>query len=601
MTNEEYIKKLEELKRKAERAIVENIPGIEKDVLQFLSDYMDEKFDTKDGNFVANENAKKALNSFTDIMTAAISELKDYKGSVGQYLKNFKDVSTLMEDYQKSNGFDVKQARLGATQELVVSEIINQYSENGLNPGFVQPLRELLFDNITGGLNKKQAMAQLRDFIASGKDTTGKLHRYLEQTAQQGVDSYTGATNVRIMQTFKIDTFVVSGSLIKTSSPQCRLVINKMDALIDRKDWPKVKDLAEQYGLIEGTTFDNLPINKLHWGCRHEFTPVTLTQAQRDKLTSTPTNPAGGDTAPRTKPTRPTAPKTPERATFKLAASIPDAESWAKEVLKVKFVNFKGVHLDIANDINKSIYNIQNAMPNIRTNGIGSAQEANKAMKAKIAKAYKESDWYKNNIQKYGQRLADSTADAFVDRQVPKVRGGVLAWSSGKRDVKIPGGERLDLSEFEGVFVNNKFAKSKKELDKIVTDGRDSKWFTESADDFGYIMSHEIGHEIDATIGFRNTEVFKDIYKLNNAKEIGVEALTQKLSKYGATAGGNKKHLEHEMIAESWAEFITSKSPRPLAKEIGEAMLKTYYDDHVQGTGTTFIKWKDEVAKSIQK
>jgi len=199
-------------------------------------------------------------------------------------------MTDLINDFQKSQGVNIKQARLGAVQEIVVNEVINRYSENGLNPGFVQPLREILFNNVTGGLNKKEAMAQLKDYIASGKDESGKLHRYIEQTAQHGVDSYTGAINTRIMETFKINTMIMSGSLIATSSNQCRFAIEKMGGIIDRKDWPKLKKLAEKDGLIEGTTFDNLPINKLHWGCRHEFTPVTLTPKQRAKILTNPVN-----------------------------------------------------------------------------------------------------------------------------------------------------------------------------------------------------------------------------------------------------------------------------------------------------------------------
>ena len=290
MTYKEYIKKLAELKAKAERSIVSKLPDIEAQAVQLLLDYIDDNLDTKDGNFIANERAVKALKNFSDIFTAAMIELSDYKGAVGQYLKNFKDVGTLAQDFQRSQGVNVGQARLGAVQEIVTNEILNRYSENGLNPGFVQPLRELLFNNITGGLNKKEAMSQLRDYIESGQDETGKLGRYLEQTAQQGVDSYTGAVNVRIMQTFKIDTYIMSGSLIATSSKQCRYAIEKLGGLIDRKNWPKLKAIAETDGLIEGTTFDNLPINKLHWGCRHEFTPVKLTARQRETLLSNPVN-----------------------------------------------------------------------------------------------------------------------------------------------------------------------------------------------------------------------------------------------------------------------------------------------------------------------
>jgi hypothetical protein len=290
MTPEEYIKKLEALKKKGERAVISELPSIEKQALEILREFIDENLDTKDGEFVVNDRAIKAINLFTDVFLKAVGELKDYKGMVGQYLKNFKDVGTLMQEFQKSNGLNVKQARLGAVQEIVTAEILNRYSENGLNPGFVQPLRELLFNNITGGLNKKQAMEQLKDFILGGKDQTGKLGRYLEQTAQQGVDSYTGAVNVRIMQTFTIDTYIMSGSLIKTSSPQCRYVVKELGGIIEREDWPNIKAIAKDNGLIPGTTFENLPLHKNHWGCRHEFTPVVLTETQKEKLLANPVN-----------------------------------------------------------------------------------------------------------------------------------------------------------------------------------------------------------------------------------------------------------------------------------------------------------------------
>jgi hypothetical protein len=135
-----------------------------------------------------------------------------------------------------------------------------------------------------------QARQQVQDFIVTGQDTTGKLGQYLEMTAEQGTDSYTGAINARIMQVFKVDTYIMSGSLIKTSSPQCRYCINELGGLIDRADWPEIKKIAVDNGLIEGTTFDNLAFNKLHWKCRHEFTPATLTGAQRETITASPTN-----------------------------------------------------------------------------------------------------------------------------------------------------------------------------------------------------------------------------------------------------------------------------------------------------------------------
>lgn len=290
MTFEEYIKKLFALKDGSERQLGARLPDIEKQAMRLLMDFIDDNLDLKNGEFVANERAAKALQNFTDYFMAAINDLGDYKGAISGYLKNFKTMADLMADFQKSQGRPVAAARIGAVQEIVVAEIIDRYTNNGLNKGFVQPLRELLFTHVSGGLSKKAAMNQLRDYIESGKDTSGKLGRYLVQTAQQGVDSYTGAINARIMQTYKVETYIMSGSLIATSSKQCRYGVEKLHGIIDRKDWPKLKAIAETDGLIEGTTFDNLPINKLHWGCRHEFTPVVLTPEQRKRLLQNPVN-----------------------------------------------------------------------------------------------------------------------------------------------------------------------------------------------------------------------------------------------------------------------------------------------------------------------
>lgn len=284
---------------------------------------------------------------------------------------------------------------------------------------------------------------------------------------------------------------------------------------------------------------------------------------------------------------------------FVPAKTLKEAAMWAKENLGVRYADFTGLDIGVANDINKAVFNIKNVMPDIRTYGIGSAQAANKAAKEKLMTEYKKSDWYKGNVEKFGQRLADSAADSFVNRHVSRVGNGTIAWSTNNESARIPGGDVVDLKDFVGVFVNQKEGKSKANIDAIVRKNRDNKWFTESANDFGYIMTHEIGHEIDKTIGFRNTKEFIEIYNRENA--LGVESVKNKLSGYAATAGGRASHKPFEMIAEAWAEFMTSESPRPLAKEIGELMLKKYYEKSVVESGVSFNEWYNQILKIIKQ
>lgn len=295
----------------------------------------------------------------------------------------------------------------------------------------------------------------------------------------------------------------------------------------------------------------------------------------------------------------PAAAPVPVKPVFVPQTTIKAAEEYAKKVIGVKYANFKGIDLNIANDINKAVFKIKEVMPAIRTKGIGSAQQANKELKAKVLDAVRKSSNYKDVATRFGTASAERQAVRFSKQTVSSVGGNTVAWSQTKNTVRIPGGEVLDVSEFEGVFINEKYGKSKAVMDAMVKKNQESKWFTESAEDFGYIMSHEIGHEIDKTIKFARLPEFEDIF--NREHKLGIQSVINNLSTYGATAGGKASARKVEMIAEAWAEFVTSKSPRPLATEIGELMLKTYHTDYVQGTGTTFNNWRTEIMKIVQQ
>lgn len=280
------------------------------------------------------------------------------------------------------------------------------------------------------------------------------------------------------------------------------------------------------------------------------------------------------------------------------AKNLKEAEQYAKEVLGCKYANFKGVNLDIANDMNRGLFNTKVFMPELPVHGIGSAQECNKAIKEDVKDAFRKTNLYRTYTEKYGKEFAEKRAESSANGYVSKVQKNVLAWSQTKGEVSVFG-EKVDLSKYKGVFVNATNAKSKAVIDEIVIKNAEKGWFTKGAKDFSYIMNHELGHEIDKLLNFRKDEDFLAIY--NREHKAGINQLAEKLSTYGATAGNKIAHRPAEMIAEAWAEFTTSATPRPLAMEIGELMLRKYYIDYKQGTGTTFEKWKNETLKSIRK
>lgn len=278
MTYKDYIAMLEALKLANENRIISIIPDVEDMAYRALMEWMDNSLEIKQGVLVASEETIKILNEFDAGYLRVLNQIKSYKGAVSSFVKNLPEIGTTIKKYQEvNNGIDWAKAKVGDTQKLVVNEIIKAYTDNGLNAHFVQPLRDQLYQNIVAGTNVGEAKDSLKDYIKGGDDKSGKLKRYLTQTSQQAVDSYTGAINKKLMDTFDYPYLIMSGSLISTSSKQCRAAIQDYKGLITREVWEeKLKPIAEKNGLIDGTTFDNIPFNKFHWACRHEFTPAMI-------------------------------------------------------------------------------------------------------------------------------------------------------------------------------------------------------------------------------------------------------------------------------------------------------------------------------------
>lgn len=216
-------------------------------------------------NKSTDEIVKKSLRSFYNS--------KQYRNSIAKYLINVKNIGDTKFDLYAKDGLKIEKSTISPSQKLAISEHLSYFEENGLNAKFNQPLRQIIYSNISTGISQKGLEENLKKYIVGGKDESGKLSSYVKQVAIQGADAYTSIIDQKITDKYidKVTGYIVTGSLIETSSPQCQYCIRDLNRLITKDNFDEVKKRA--VGLIDGTTFQNLPTNKLHWGCRHTFTP----------------------------------------------------------------------------------------------------------------------------------------------------------------------------------------------------------------------------------------------------------------------------------------------------------------------------------------
>lgn len=268
-------KNIDDKKQKAIDDLKAKIDQMSSAAYDILIQSIENNFDFKQGKAQMGADFVKQLNKLTVEVLDLLQTEERFTGPIGSFVKNLQPISDAISEFQKEiNGVTVPD--YVTAKKIVIGEIIDQLTNNGLNQGFVQPLRDLIYQNFTSGLSLTDAKQQIRDYIKGGNDVTGKLERYVEQTAQQAVDSYSGIINKKLLEQFNYDGLIFTGTLIETSSPQCRYVVNELDRRITPENWPDLKDLAEKHGLIDGTTFENLPLNLLHWNCRHGYYPIIL-------------------------------------------------------------------------------------------------------------------------------------------------------------------------------------------------------------------------------------------------------------------------------------------------------------------------------------
>lgn len=282
MTIKEY---LDNLNRLMDLAVGRwgDITLLERDVLDGAFQWLVENLEIKKGDITVDEDISKIMDEFVSSVVATVNNSTLFKSNLNEFLIDLKTIQANNKKFHATtNNFNIETAGVTTVQKAVVGEILEQYTGNGLNAYFAEPLKDNIYRNILAGANMKEVKEVLRAYILSGQDGSGKLKSYLDQTAQQAVDSYTGSINQQLLKEFTFAGMIISGSLIETSSKQCVLAVEEAKpdgGFLDWKQWEKILVVAKnnpKARLIEGTTVKNLPLNKLHWGCRHNFTPVIV-------------------------------------------------------------------------------------------------------------------------------------------------------------------------------------------------------------------------------------------------------------------------------------------------------------------------------------
>ena len=248
-----------------------------------------------------------------------------------------------------------------------------------------------------------------------------------------------------------------------------------------------------------------------------------------------------------------------EAQKFAPAKSIKEAEAFARDIIGIPNVSFKGVDIRVANSMNESLNNAMSYCPELRKRMqfFGSAQERNKQIKKELEDYFTK---YFEPRYGAGSPLASKYGKKYASRIVGKVSSNTyaLAYSGEVRGSGVTDELRSIVQKWSGIGVNSNMAKDFEDMLAQVKHDVSIGWHPIGCDTIRSIFDHEFGHQLSFAFDLSKNETIKDMYfgKTKTERSLAV-------SQYGSM------NIE-EFIAEAYAEYVNNPNPREAAKIIGE-------------------------------
>lgn len=225
-----------------------------------------------------------------------------YKSDVTEYLKAFKSISTLQNQYFKALNERYKPTKmLEAVKADSINSTLDGLTEAGLKSNVLDPIKKMLNQSVTTGGSYKELQDMLRVNLTDDDTGDGIMSRYLKTYTVTSVSQYSRNYSQTASQGLNFKWFRYTGSNIKTTRCFCLAMtkkeffhISEIPALL-AGDFPEFQAQECQIysktglpdGMINGTNVSNFNTLAGGWNCQHGIYPVPdafVPQALRDKF-----------------------------------------------------------------------------------------------------------------------------------------------------------------------------------------------------------------------------------------------------------------------------------------------------------------------------
>lgn len=280
----EILKKIVDLIDTQTTTFDESIQPIQKDIADELA-ILVKDLEIRNGKVLLSIKNLKTIGAIKKKLEKIIIN-PTYKGSVDNLVSSFTEISKLHIDY-----FNAQQSEVGNIKLL--EEIQNQSIEAtknsllgaGINANLIEPIQDILRQNITTGGKYTDLVTQLSNYISNNDAGLGALQRYTQQITTDSLNQFSRQYHDTISNDLGYDWYMYTGSNKVTTRQWCKLMTAKkwvhkseLPTLVSGEvDGVQCKlnpktDLP--LGMVDNTNEDNVITYCGGYNCGHGFYSV---------------------------------------------------------------------------------------------------------------------------------------------------------------------------------------------------------------------------------------------------------------------------------------------------------------------------------------
>jgi len=200
-----------------------------------------------------------------------------FSESVDVYLKDWDRVLEFTQLTQRElNDIRVTKQLLNPVQRAYVNLAKDTFLKDGLDEGFVKPVKTILNRSLVQGITVTEAREIIDKAVISDEQNLGVWSRYVTQIATDTVKQFEGGMNAEIKREFEMNAYAYVGDIIQTTRPQCRRWV-QMGTITDEQlpeevAWAQTN--GSGYDDVLQVNVDNFAEVRGGYNCRHTADPV---------------------------------------------------------------------------------------------------------------------------------------------------------------------------------------------------------------------------------------------------------------------------------------------------------------------------------------